>query len=332
MRVVHFMRHPRPTALSIERVYEDVREALPSDIHVVKWACRYPSSGIFPRLRDAWAARGTQGDVNHVTGDAHYLTFFLDSRRTVLTVHDLVSLERMKGVKRLLFWLFWYWLPVARSRVVVTISESTRQALIRSLRCRPEKIVVVHNPVSQEFRQVPKQFQTDRPRILQVGTKENKNVGRVIAALEGIRCTLVIIGELTEEQMNLLGKHRLEYENHVGLSREDLLAEYVSADMLVFASTCEGFGLPIVEANAVGRPVVTSCISSMPEVAGEGACLVDPNDVMSIRNGITKVISDEVYRRSIVAAGYKNALRFRAEDVALKYASIYEQFRSRHIQ
>lgn len=328
MRVIHFMRHPRPAALSIERVYEDVRKALPSHIQVVEWLCRFPSKGVLPRLRDAWAARRHQGDVNHVTGDSHYLTFFLDSRRTVLTVHDLVSLGRLRGLTRFFFWLFWYWLPVARSRVVVTISESTRQALISSLRCRPGKIVVVHNPVSKEFRPAPKEFRTECPRILQVGTKENKNVGRVIAALEGIHCTLTIIGPLTEEHRNLLARHRIQYENHIGLNREDLLAEYVRADMLVFASTCEGFGLPIVEANAVGRPVVTSCTSSMPEVAGDGACLVDPNDVMSIRNGIMKVISNEAYRRSIVAAGYENALRFRAEDVALKYATIYEHIRS----
>lgn len=295
---------------------------------MVEWVCRYPSRGILPRLRGAWAARSNQGDVNHVTRDTHYLTLFLDSRRTLLTIHDLVSLERFTGLKRILYWLFWLWLPVARSRMVVTISESTRQALIKSLKCRPEKIVVVHNPVSREFGPVPKQFRTDCPRILQVGTKENKNVARVIAALEGIRCTLVILGELTDGQRHLLAKHRIEYENHVSLRREDLLAQYIRADMLVFASTREGFGLPIVEANAVGRPVVTSCTSSMPEVAGTGACLVDPSDVMSIRNGIMKVISDEGYRKSIVAAGYENALRFRAEDIASQYARIYAQFRS----
>ncbi|MFT3755243.1 MAG: glycosyltransferase family 1 protein [Pseudoxanthomonas sp.] len=323
LRVVHFMRQPGAQTFSIERVHEDVRAAMPADCKVETWTCRRPSTGLWPRLRDAWAARRAQADVNHVTGDAHYLAWFLDRKRLVLTVHDLVSLERLKGIKRWVFWLLWYWLPVRRSRVVVTISEATRQALLESVRCDPEKVVVIHNPVSAEFQPAPKAFDAACPRILQIGTGPNKNLDRVAQALQGIPCKLVVIGVMTAEQVETLARHGVECENHFDLPRDALLDEYRRADLLLFASTYEGFGLPIVEANAVGRPVVTSRLPPMPEVAGDAACLVDPFDVASIRGGVLRVIGEPNYRDQLVQRGYANAMRFHASTVASRYAQTY---------
>lgn len=325
IRVVHFMRDQRPNVFSIERLYEDVRKALPQDIDATEWVCRFPSKGIWWRLRDAWAARRSQGDVNHVTGDTHYLTYFLDPKRTVLTVHDLVSLENSRGLKRLLLWLFWFWLPVRRSRLIITVSENTRNALLRAVNCKPGKVVVLNNPVSEEFRPNQRTFNTSCPRILQVGTKENKNILRVAEALEGTSCKFVIIGPLTAEQTSTLVKKGIDYENYIGLTRDELLAQYHKADILIFASTYEGFGLPVVEANAVGCPVVTSNLSPMKEVAGGAAYLVDPYDVPRIRDGIERVISDESFRSHLVAAGLTNAKRFRTAKVAQSYAEVYRQ-------
>jgi glycosyltransferase involved in cell wall biosynthesis len=272
-----------------------------------------------------WRARRHQGDVNHVTGDVHYLTLLLDPKRTVLTVHDLVMLGRLRGLVRLVFWFLWYWLPVRRSRAIVVISESTRAALLASVRCDPAKIRVIHNNVSDEFRPAPRAFNTACPRILQVGTAWNKNLDRAAEALAGISCRLVIIGPLSEEQLAMLQRYEIDHENHVGLSRAALVAQYGAADMLLFASTYEGFGLPIVEAQAVGRPVVTSNILSMPEVAGGGACLVDPFDVAGIRAGVQRIIDDPSYREGFVAKGYENVKRFGAAYVAKQYAALYRE-------
>jgi hypothetical protein len=114
VRVTQFMRRPRPTDFSLERVFEDVRAELPHDCEVKVWRCRNLSTGILPRLADMLRARYSQGDVNHVTGDVHYLTFLLNPMRTVLTIHDLVLLEQGNGLKRLVYKFFWYWLPVRR--------------------------------------------------------------------------------------------------------------------------------------------------------------------------------------------------------------------------
>ena len=323
LHITHYLRQSRPGVFSIERLYEDVRAALPADCQARTWTCRHPSTGLWPRLRDAWAARKAQGDVNHVTGDIHYLTYLLGRPRTVLTVHDLVSLGRLRGIKRWLLWLLWYWLPVHRSQVVVTISEATRNALLDSVRCDPAKVEVIYCPVSEEFQHSPATFNAVHPRILHIGTNPNKNLGRVAQALAGIDCTLVVIGRLSPEQTAMLAQHGITCENHSNLSRAELLDQYVRADMLLFASTYEGFGLPIIEAQAVGRPVVTSDLAPMPEAAGGAACLVDPYDVASIRQGVLRVIDDAAYRDDLVARGLRNVERFRAVRVAARYAQLY---------
>jgi len=98
---------------------------------------------------------------------------------------------------------------------------------------------------------------------------------------------------------------------------------YRDADVVALVSTYEGFGLPILEGNATGRPVVTSNVYSMPEVAGGSACLVDPFNIASIRHGFIRVFTDEAYRTSLVEAGLDNVGRFRSFAVAQAYASVY---------
>lgn len=323
--VTQFMRRPRPTDFSIERLYEDIRGSMPEDCLVTVWNCHNFSNGLWRRLQDIWLARKAQRDVNHITGDVHYLTFLLNPKRTVITILDLVSLGRLRGIRRFVFWFFWYWLPIRRSRAVVVISESTRSQLLASVRCNPSKVRLIHCNVSEEFQSAPRIFESSRPNILQIGTGLNKNIERVAEALTGLNARLVIVGPLSQAQRDALARNRIDYENHVGLSREALRAQYEACDLLVFASTYEGFGLPIVEAQAVGRPVVTSNLLSMPEVAGEAACFVDPLDVASIRDGVLRVINDADFRNRLVVAGFQNAARFRVGLIATAYAALYRE-------
>lgn len=286
---------------------------------------RFFSRGIVGRLADALRVLRYQGDVNHVTGDVHYLTYFLSRHRTVLTILDCVSLERARGYRFWILWFFWFWLPVNRSVVIPVISESTRRQLLDYVRCDPSKVRVIYCNVSDEFTPASLRFNSKCPRILHVGTTANKNLNGHVVALAGMPCLLVIIGALNADQRHDLERHGVAYENHVGLSREELLAQYRRCDLVLFASTYEGFGLPIVEAQAVGRPVITSRLWSMPEVAGNGACLVDPYDIESIRSGVQRVIMDATYRESLIQAGFHNVKRFRTEVIAAYYADLYRE-------
>ena len=95
--------------------------------------------------------------------------------------------------------------------------------------------------------------------------------------------------------------------------------------MVAFVSTFEGFGMPIVEAQRVGRAVLTSTVASMPEVAGGAACLVDPFDPLAIRAGVLRILGDADYRRRLVEQGFENAKRFEPQVIADTYAQIYRE-------
>jgi glycosyltransferase involved in cell wall biosynthesis len=107
------------------------------------------------------------------------------------------------------------------------------------------------------------------------------------------------------------------------LTDEELVAAYRRSDMVVFASLYEGFGLPILEAQAIGRPVITSNFGAMREAAGEGALLVDPYSVEAIREAIMRIKNELGLREELVCKGRENAEKFRADAIALKYAQIY---------
>jgi glycosyltransferase involved in cell wall biosynthesis len=323
IRVTHFQRKRPPSFFSVENLFETIRSALPEDIRVCVCLNSFASKGLWRRLYDLLRTRNYQGAVNHVTGDVHYLTYLLDPERTVLTILDCVTLEKSSGLKRWVFWFLWYWLPEKRCASITVISQSTKKELLRYLDCNPNKITVIHCSVSDEFSSKEKVFNMKCPRILQVGTTPNKNILRVAESLNGLPCRLSIIGPISADQQAALQRYAIDYESHVGLSGSEVVAQYEQSDLVMFVSLYEGFGLPIVEANAVGRPVITSRLYSMPEVGGEAACYVDPYNVCEIRSAVERLVQDPIYRNDLVAKGYHNVERFRPAAIAAQYAALY---------
>jgi glycosyltransferase involved in cell wall biosynthesis len=124
-------------------------------------------------------------------------------------------------------------------------------------------------------------------------------------------------------QRALLDRYRVAYENYVGVSDQQLRAQYQAADLVIFASTYEGFGLPILEAQAVGRPIVISDREPLRSVAGRGAVLVDPNDTQSIRRGVKSVIDDKALRSCVESEGFRNVLTHQPGAIAARYSAIY---------
>ena len=100
---------------------------------------------------------------------------------------------------------------------------------------------------------------------------------------------------------------------------------YNISHVLFFASTKEGFGLPILEAQSCGLPVITSYTTSMPYVAGGGACIIDPYDVTAIRNCIIKIKEDKVYRKKLIDEGYMNIKRFSEQNFITSYLKVYKE-------
>ena len=326
MKVAFFQRKRRQHGhFSVEILFDQIRANLPDDIEHRTRISRFLSNGILRRCHSMVEAVLRQGEVNHVTGDVHFLAIGLKPRKTILTVLDVGLVNHPNPVVRqILIWL-WITLPVKRANYITTISTASKKELLKYVDLDESKVRVIHVPVSSAMTYSPRAFNKSRPVILHVGTTENKNLLRLVEAVAGMECRLEIIGRLSEEQRCKLAEYGIDYGNESGISDEAMCAKYRSADMLAFVSTYEGFGMPIVEAQIVGRPVVTSDLLSMPEVAGDGAHLVDPFDVEDIRKGIRRVIDDDAYRESLVSRGRGNADRFRVEKLAAEYADLYRE-------
>ena len=323
MNVVFFHRKPRPGNFSIEKIFVQIRSALPREID---WRVRelmFFSTGFFRRLISALDASLHQQEVNHVTGDIHFIVPFLMKKRTVLTVHDIGWVYRPNRFARELFKWFWIVIPLRRSAIVTTVSNETKNELLKYCKVDPGKIRVIYNPISDLFVRFDQPFNKTEPRILQIGTKPNKNLFRLIEAIRGISCVLDIVGHVDTDLIAALDGAKVKYCISKNLSETEMIEKYHESDIVAFASIYEGFGLPIVEANAVGRVVVTSNVSSMPEVAGDAAHLVDPLDPDSIRQGILKVIQDDDYRQELINRGFINKKRFDLAGIARQYADIY---------
>jgi len=274
---------------------------------------------------DVRALRRIDADVYHVTGDVNYIVFLLPWSRTILTVHDIGHfLFGLQGWRRRLYKWLWLVGPMRLARQVTAVSEATRSHIAERLAFPSERIRVIENCYKPIFQPAPLDFNATCPRILQVGTRPYKNVPRLIRALQNIPCRLVLIGELDSEITAALDETGVSFENRAGLSQQDLHQEYAAADLVTFVSVGEGFGVPIIEAQAMARPLITGNVPPMSVVAGAGACLADPLDIESIREGILRLISDDRYREQVIAEGLKNAVRYSPGVVASAYLKAYQ--------
>jgi glycosyltransferase involved in cell wall biosynthesis len=247
----------------------------------------------------------------------------LPTNRSILTIHDLVFLHTYKGVRRLfLKWIFLD-LPVRKAKYITTISEKSKEEIIANTGCNPNKIKIIPNPVDIGIKFIERKFNEVKPVLLFLGTKDNKNLESSIAALYKLSVHLRIIGELTFKQKELLNKFSIEYSNAYSISQEDLHNEYQQCDVVFFPSTYEGFGLPVIEGFQAGRPVLTSNISPMKEVAAGAAMLINPTSIASIRNGLIKLINEPQLRETMINSGFEVVKDYAPSAIAKRYETLW---------
>jgi glycosyltransferase involved in cell wall biosynthesis len=326
IRVAFFHRKPRPLGnFSIETYFQQIREHLPDPYQPIYVEMPFESNGLWRRLANTIYCTFKQGNINHITGDIHYVAAFLQKKKTVLTIHDCGSLHDTAGLKRKIMRYFWFSMPTAKSAIVTANSTATKNDIHEQTGCANEKISVVYICVGEHFQPQPKNFNTENPRILHIGTAANKNLERLIPALNNIPCTLVIVGRISDATKQLLQQNNIQAECiERRLTDQEILEQYQQCDILSLVSTLEGFGMPIVEANAVGRVVITSNTTSMPEIANDAAVLVDPFDIANISEGFLKIIQNPSLREELINNGLKNHLRFQPKQLAKQYTEIYQ--------
>ena len=265
--------------------------------------------------------------------------------RHVVTVHDL-SFMRTPGAhpthRR------WYltaatWLSARRARAVLADSHATKQDIVELLGVDADRVHVVypgreaafHTKPADEVQLFRRKNKLDRPFVLFVGTLEpRKNVDVLVKAFgvlagDGFQRDLVLAGgsgwateaiDRALEESPVRGRiHRIGY-----VKQEDLPYWYCAADLVVYPSSYEGFGIPVLEAMASGTPVITSNRSSLPEVAGDAALTVDPHDIRQLASAMSAVLASPERCADMRARGLAQARKFEWTVAAERCLSLYQ--------
>lgn len=225
---------------------------------------------------------------------------------------------------------------------VIAISESTRNDIIEFYKIDPEKISVIYQSCHERFLQeksqktidyVLKKYQLPTDYLLFVGSlSERKNPLAVLQAMirlpSAIQLPLVIIGEgqvYKKKVVDFIQRHKMARKVlFVKPEYEDMPAIYQQADVFLYPSYYEGFGIPILEALFSETPVITSHVSSLPEAAGPDSWLVHPERPEEIAAGIQKILEDQTFRRNMIEKGYQYAQRFQGDVLSDQMMELYE--------
>jgi glycosyltransferase involved in cell wall biosynthesis len=298
------------------------------------------------QLRVPMAVRRERLDLFHAP---HYVLPPLVPSRSVVTIHDCIHLMFPQYLRNRMAHAYArasIALAARRATRVLTVSESSKRDILRFVDVPPEKIAVIYNaydecfgiePREEDVARVRERYQLQDEFVLYAGNvKPHKNLERLIEAFNIVRnngldyLTLVLIGDDISKYAGLRrAVHRHQLHKRVRflgyLPEETLAVMYRLAEAFVFPSLYEGFGLPPLEAMASGTPVVTSNVSSLPEVVGDAAVLVDPYDPRSIADGIGRVITDEPLRRELRRKGLARAKEFSWEQSIRHVHAIYDE-------
>jgi glycosyltransferase involved in cell wall biosynthesis len=281
--------------------------------------------------------------------EPHYVLPPLVRCRSVVTIHDCIHLMFPQYLPSKLAHVYAQgsmWSAAHKADRILTVSEASKRDILRFFNVPPEKVAVIYNAIDERFlapanpermELVRQRYQLDHPFVLYVGNiKPHKNIERLIDAFGRARSEcpdnlkLVIIGDEISKYPGLrqsVHKHKLDkHVRFLGFQpMETLAAFYRLARAFVFPSLYEGFGLPPLEAMACGSPVVTSNVSSLPEVAGGAALLVDPYDANAIAGGIVQAVTDETLRADLIGRGLDRARSFSWPQSVKKIHEIYMQ-------
>lgn len=285
-------------------------------------------------------------DVWHL-GEFHLPT--VTATPVVATVHDLTTLTHPDHhllINRVVHRRRLRWIGRHALRVIA-VSRSTKRDLEAAIAIDPERVSVVYearghplSPPEQALSEgvdtLRRRYGIRRPYVLTVGTLEpRKNQERLIRAFESLPASageldLVLVGGKGWRAGSVLraieaSPARTRIHRLGSVSEGALSTLYANALVLAYPSLYEGFGLPVLEAMARGTPVLTSNVSSLPEVAGDAALLVDPGSVDSIRSGLERLVDDPHLRERLIASGREREVTFSWKRAARETLAVYRE-------
>lgn len=289
-----------------------------------------PTTENINKLKSMELLKSGEYDVFHPTFFDSYFLPFLNGKPFVLTVHDMMpeifpqyfgrDNIQIKEKKKL----------VEKASAIIAVSKQTKNDLIDILNVPENKVKVIYHGGPQKD-VIAGDPIIKVPYFLYMGTRNAyKNFDRFVIAFSQVaEChkDLLLVctgGDFNATEMRLLQKYGVEDRVvHLFASEKDVKNLYAFAKAFIYPSLYEGFGMPIIEANATGRVLLTSKITSIPEIAANTAHYINPYDVSSIRKGFQKLISDDKYREKLILRGIANAKRFTIKHITEEYENIY---------
>jgi glycosyltransferase involved in cell wall biosynthesis len=277
----------------------------------------------------------------------HYVLPPLTPCRSVVTIHDCIHLRFPQYLPNRFAHAYArasLWFSTHRSARVLTVSEASKRDILHYFRVPESKIDVIYNAIDERFgappepdevERVRERYQLNDPFVLYAGNiKPHKNLERLIEAFHMLRrhdadhVKLLIIGDEISKYATLRrAVHRYKLHKHVrffGFVPDRTLAVlYRLARVFVFPSLYEGFGLPPLEAMASGTPVITSNVSSLPEVVGDAALLIDPYSPEAIADAMRRVLADDALRDDLRTRGLIRAREFSWDRSVARVREIY---------
>lgn len=272
----------------------------------------------------------------HVDNDAPFIFHSSHYRITnnpralnITTVHDFTYELFGRGVaQKVHSWQKFN--AIRKADAIVSISENTKRDILHFLPdVNPNKIRVIYNGVSNDYKPIANGKYKDLGNyVIFVGSRQlYKNFHFVVDSIKDREFSLAIVGgSLSEDEMNLLdsrlGKERYKYMGY--LSNQDLNELYNACFCLAYPSTYEGFGIPVIEAQRAGCPVIAYNSSSIPEIIGETPLLLKEINTQEFQNKLN-MIKDSTIRKSIIDAGFENSRRFSWDKMGDEYITLYKE-------
>ncbi len=323
LSVTYFYREPRKTGVSIEGIFSLVKNCLKDKAEIKEFYC----DGKLSRLQNIRLAGKAANKINHITGDVNFLVIGLRGKKTILTIHDFGFYENPVHSKlvKLIYRTFWYYFPLKFVNIVTVVSEFTKQKLVHYFNFPESRIRVIHDPVKPIFKPVKKESLNAPPVILMMGTGKHKNLDNLIEAAKGMNVHVDIIGWPAQDELEKLKAYKIPHTIYNGLTDSEVNERYIACDILFMASFYEGFGMPIIEAQSVGRPVITSNTGAMKEVGEGSAILVDPHNAMEIRSAIDSLVNNRRLYDDMVERGFANAAEYDYRKIAEQYLDVYKE-------
>ena len=314
MRIIIINRKNKINRNSIEKVFStivssiDLENVLIKEISLITW---FYSLG---------------AKLIHISGDVYWFAILLFWKKITLTYHDIGHYKSLYGIKKRIYLFFWIVIPIVIAKKVTAVSKKTKDDLEKLLgtlkltkKFTRNKIIFIPNPLTITNHSLP----FDKKNyFLIIGTRPNKRIDLCIKAASKTKIPVVIIGELESKYFGLLKKYNVNYRNYQNVSEQDLCLFYKESFCLLFLSDHEGFGLPIIEAQFLGVPVISNNLDVLKSTGGDAVIYVDNYDVDQIKNAVIKLKQNK-FRTELIKRGIQNASKYDPSNISKYYLNLF---------